>query len=173
MFTVTGAISDEFKAEVSTYSTPTGMLAYFATQNVGNGWLLCDGRDVPRADYPALFQQLGTLHGAGDGSTTFGLPDGRGRSLIGAGTGAGLSNRDINSINVGEEAHVQTEAEMPAHKHTWDGPANRTGENGTGVANHWRDSGGAGVSADTGLTGGGAAFPVIHPCLIGWMHVKT
>lgn len=172
--TPTGSVSDEAKAEIATYGTPTGMYAYFATQNVGNGWLLCDGRDVSRADYAALFQQIGTLHGAGDGSTTFGLPDGRGRSLIGAGTGAGLSNRDISTKYIGEEAHVLTNAEMSPHTHTWTGPSNKLGQGGSGSANQWQTIATPPPSTETtSSTGGGAAFNIIHPCLIGWMHVKT
>lgn len=172
--TPTGSVSDEAKAEIATYGTPTGMYAYFATQNVGNGWLLCDGRDVSRADYAALFQQIGTLHGAGDGSTTFGLPDGRGRSLIGAGTGAGLSNRDISTKYLGEETHLPTIAEMAAHTHTWVGPSNKLGQGGSGSANQWQTIATPPPSTETtSSTGGGAAFNIIHPCLIGWMHVKT
>lgn len=134
----------------------------------------CDGRDVSRADYPALFQQLGTLYGAGDGSTTFGLPDGRSRSLIGAGTGAGLSNRDISTKYVGEETHLQTIAEMPAHTHTWVGPSNTNGQGGGGAANQWQTIGAPPPSTETtSSTGGGAAFNIIHPSLIGWMHIKT
>lgn len=51
------------------------------------GWLLCDGRAVSRSTYAALFGALQVTYGAGDGSTTFNLPDMRGRTPIGVGTG--------------------------------------------------------------------------------------
>lgn len=51
-------------------------------------WLKCEGQAISRADYAALYSAIGTTFGVGDGSTTFNLPDGRGRALIGVGTGA-------------------------------------------------------------------------------------
>lgn len=51
-------------------------------------WLKCEGQAVSRTTYASLFTAIGTTFGAGDGSTTFNLPDGRGRALIGVGTGA-------------------------------------------------------------------------------------
>ena len=77
------------------------------------GWLLCDGRAVSRATYGALFTALGagsSPWGPGDGSTTFNLPDFRGRAPIGAGTGTGLTARAL-AAQVGEEAHALTAAE--------------------------------------------------------------
>lgn len=53
------------------------------------GWLLCDGSAVSRATYADLFTAISTTYGAGDGSTTFNVPDYRGRIPIGAGTGVG------------------------------------------------------------------------------------
>src|SRR6185436_2450639 len=80
------------------------------------GWLLCDGRAVSRTAYPALFGALSTVWGVGDGSTTFNLPDLRGRAPIGAGTGTGLSARALGA-SVGAETHTLTTAQMPAHNH--------------------------------------------------------
>ncbi|GID61187.1 hypothetical protein Aco03nite_095910 [Actinoplanes couchii] len=53
------------------------------------GWLYCDGRELSRSDYEDLFRVIGTLHGGGDGSTTFNLPDYRGYFLRGVDAGAG------------------------------------------------------------------------------------
>lgn len=125
MFTSSGEPSAEFKQEISTYSTPTGMVAYFLTQNVGDGWVMADGREISREDYASLFNAIGTRYGEGNGSTTFTLPDLRGRSLIGAGAGAAnadfgttaLTGRDINTAYVGEEAHELTEDENGTHMH--------------------------------------------------------
>ena len=64
----------------------TGM-PYFGSGAAPLGWLLCDGAAVSRATYADLFAAISTTWGAGDGSTTFNLPDGRGGVLRGAGTG--------------------------------------------------------------------------------------
>lgn len=65
---------------------PAGMLVPWAgaSTTVPNGWLYCDGTAVSRTSYRALFDIIGTAYGAGDGSTTFNLPDLRGRAFIGA-----------------------------------------------------------------------------------------
>jgi microcystin-dependent protein len=65
---------------------PIGGLLDFAGGTPPSGWLVADGRAISRTTYSALFAVLGTAFGAGDGSTTFALPDFRGRSGVGAGT---------------------------------------------------------------------------------------
>lgn len=95
---------------------PVGTISYFPTASIPNGWLIADGSAVSRSTYAALFAQIGTTYGVGDGSTTFNLPDGRGRSLIGAGQGSGLTNRVLGATG-GAETHQLTEAQMPLHGH--------------------------------------------------------
>lgn len=70
-------------------STPTGSLKEFAQSTAPAGWLECDGSAVSRSTYAALFTAIGTTYGTGDGSTTFNLPDARGRVLRGWDHGAG------------------------------------------------------------------------------------
>ncbi len=65
---------------------PIGGLLDFAGGTPPSGWLACDGRAISRVTYSNLFAVLGTAFGAGDGATTFLLPDFRGRSGVGAGT---------------------------------------------------------------------------------------
>ena len=62
---------------------PSGMLAPFAGTSAPSGWFLCYGQAVSRTTYVALFTAIGTTYGAGDGSTTFNLPDLRGRTIAG------------------------------------------------------------------------------------------
>lgn len=81
------------------------------------GWLPCNGDSVSRTDYPALFSAIGTTFGAGDGRTTFGLPNLQGRAPIGAGTGSGLSPRVLGAL-VGVERYALALAEMPSHAHS-------------------------------------------------------
>lgn len=62
---------------------PIGGMIAFASDTIPNGWLLCDGRAVSRTEYAELFKAIGTKHGSGDGSTTFNLPNPKGRTLVG------------------------------------------------------------------------------------------
>ena len=86
---------------------PTGLVLPFAGKKdkVPNGWLLCDGSTKLRSDFPHLFEVIGTSHGAGDGSTTFHLPDYRGRILRGVDDGAGRDDDAATrtSANAGGE----------------------------------------------------------------------
>jgi microcystin-dependent protein len=78
---------------------------------------VCDGSAVSRTTYASLFAAIGTTFGAGDGATTFNLPDLRGRVAIGTGQGAGLTNRALGATG-GEEGHVLVTGEMPSHSHS-------------------------------------------------------
>lgn len=62
---------------------PPGTLIHYAGRTVPSGWLIANGANVSRKDYAALFAAIGTTYGAGDGSTTFGLPNLNGRFLEG------------------------------------------------------------------------------------------
>lgn len=97
---------------------PTGVLQDFAGNNAPDGWLLCDGSEVSRTEYAALFAVIGTTYGVGDGSTTFNLPDERGmfrRGLDNMGTAAGAAGVDVDGTarTVGQsQAH-----ELGSHNH--------------------------------------------------------
>ena len=67
-----------------------GTVAHFAAATPPTGWLVCTGAAVPRSLYGALFLAIGTTYGAGDGSTTFNLPDLRGEFLRGLDSGRGV-----------------------------------------------------------------------------------
>ena len=79
------------------------------------GWLTCDGQVLQISQYQAFFSLLGTTYG-GDGRTTFGLPDLRGRSAVHVGTGAGLSPIQWGQRG-GAETHTLSLANMPSHTH--------------------------------------------------------
>lgn len=77
---------------------PPGTIEAFGGGTVPSGWLLCDGSTANRSTYSALFAAIGTAHGSGNGSTTFHLPDLRGRFLRGADNmGTGAAGRDPNA----------------------------------------------------------------------------
>ena len=78
---------------------PSGAVIPFAGSTAPQGYLLCDGREVSRADYPYLFDAIGTTYGEGDGNTTFNLPnlqdkfiEGAGINAVGTEKSAGLPN---------------------------------------------------------------------------------
>ena len=110
------ALAEAIDAYGLALATP-GDLKLSAAIAAPAGWLVCDGRAVSRGTYAALFAAIGTSNGAGDGSTTFNLPDGRGRALIGAGTGTGLTARALGAKG-GEETHTLTGPEAPSHNHS-------------------------------------------------------
>ena len=95
---------------------PAGIIKMFGGSTAPDGYLMCDGNAVSRTTYAALFAAIGTTYGAGDGSTTFNLPDLQGRFPLGAGAGNGLTARTVGQKD-GEEGHTLTDAEMPAHSH--------------------------------------------------------
>lgn len=65
----------EYLNTKSSSSVPTGAICFFATTAIPPGWLLCNGSNVSRTEYAALFAAIGTKFGAGDGKTTFTLPN--------------------------------------------------------------------------------------------------
>lgn len=79
-------------------------------------WHLCDGQLLSVAEFSALFSVLGDRFG-GDGRTTFGLPDLRGRSILGAGSATGRTPRVVGQAG-GYEAVTLSTAQMPSHTHT-------------------------------------------------------
>ena len=94
-----------------------GEIRMFAGNYAPENWALCDGRTLPISQNEALYSLLGTTYG-GNGSTTFGLPDLRGRLPIGMGQGTGLINRPLGQ-QTGVETVTLTESNLPAHNHAF------------------------------------------------------
>jgi microcystin-dependent protein len=118
-----------------------GEIRAFALNFEPRGWAACDGRLLPISVNTALFSILGTTFG-GDGRTTFGLPNLKGKIPLGAGPGPGLTPR-----NLGESAGTETVTlslnQLPSHNHA--AKCNSGNGNQYGPANHYwaQDAGGA------------------------------
>ena len=109
---------------------PSGIINSFAGITAPDGWLLCYGQAISRTVYSDLFIALSTTYGVGDGSTTFALPDLRGRAIAGmdnmGGTAIGrLTSTVLTASNTlgatgGTETHTLTTAQLASHNHTQD-----------------------------------------------------
>ena len=102
-----------------------GEIRMFAGNFAPRGWAFCDGQLLAVSQNDALFSLLGTIYG-GDGRTTFGLPDMRGRIPVHAGSGPGLAPRRLGAKG-GSENVTLTVNQLPSHTHTGRG----SGENGS------------------------------------------
>ncbi len=143
-----------------------GMTMLYGGSSAPAGWLVCDGSAVSRATYAALFAAIGTTWGAGDGSTTFNLPDMRGRTVGGAGTGSGLSARTL-AQQVGEENHQLTAAEMASHSHSVTTTASNSGTSGSNLFDD------TGTNPQTGSTGSDTPHNNMQPSLVLNWIIKT
>lgn len=143
---------------------PVSTLKDFAGATAPYGYIICNGTAVSRTGYAALFAVIGTTYGVGDGSTTFNVPDLRGRIIAGKDNMGGSSaNRITNAAAdslggaMGAETHTLSETEMPQHNHSM-----YTMIAGVAIAG---GSGFQGSTSVTGNTGGGQAHNNVQPTL--------
>lgn len=164
-------------------TTAAGIVLPFAGATIPAGWLACSGAAVSRATYAALFAAIGTTYGAGDGATTFNLPDLRGRTVFGkddmGGTaanrltsgGSGVAGATLGAVGGGETVTLVT-AEMPVHNHP--------DQMGYGAHNAQLTSGpvcksslGGATTTDEATAGSGGAHKNIPPALVAHYIIKT
>lgn len=100
---------------------PPGIMMPYGAPTAPAGWLPCDGRAVSRTTFAALFSIVSTDWGAGDGSSTFNVPDFRGRVPLGVGTAASGTVYALGQTG-GEETHKLLVAELAAHVHALTDP---------------------------------------------------
>ncbi len=129
----------------------TGTIKMWSSTTIPTGYLLCDGRTVSRTAYADLFKIIGTTYGAGDGSTTFNLPNMGGRSVVGKSSSKALANTGgstsvtLSASNIPSHSHSipalsGTAASAGAHQHYVD-PAGTTAYlltfGNSSVSNSW------------------------------------
>lgn len=99
---VTDDDMNEIKTTINT-NTPVGSISLFAGSTAPNGWLICDGSAVSRTTYADLFSVIGTTYGTGDGSTTFNIPNLKGKVPV------GLNTSDTSFDTLGETGGSKTD----------------------------------------------------------------
>lgn len=133
--------------QAGSIGSPPGAVVAFAMVTPPNGWLTCNGQAVSRITYSRLFTAIGTAFGAGDGTTTFNLPDLRGEFIRGWDEGRGVdAGRGFGSWQADE---------FRSHNHTFNF-RNITNNSGGGGID---DAGGAGAVYGTNYSGGSETRP--------------
>ena len=122
-------VTSNIQTQINTIM-PSGVLMPYGGSSAPTGFLLCDGSAVSRSTYADLFSAIGTTYGAGNGSTTFNIPDLRGRVIAGQDDMGGSSanrltnqsgglNGDTLGGTGGSETHTLTTAQLASHTHSF------------------------------------------------------
>jgi len=147
-----------------------GFIAAFGGTTTPTGWLECNGQNVSRTTYAELFSAIGTTWGAGDGSTTFTLPDLRRSTLVGkGGTGTGVLGNAVGNVGGAETVNIQ-------HTHLVSGSTGNTsggtvvcvGGGGNNVTIEHTHS----MSFNTG-NGGSTTQTIMQPSAVVGYFIKT
>ena len=141
---------------------PIGIILPFSDDTIPEGYMLCDGRAISRTTYSSLFSIIGTTYGAGDGSTTFNLPNLKGKVPVGYDSTD--SNFDTLGETGGEKTHTLTLEEMPSHNHALYGALTGETKAITNTGNDWAQTA-TGFSSNTYIdnAGGGQAHNNLQP----------
>jgi microcystin-dependent protein len=151
---------------------PAGFVWLYAGSSLPTGWLRCDGAAISRTTYAALFDAIGTTYGVGDGSTTFNLPNYKGR--VPAGRDAGQAEFDTLGETGGAKTHTLTASELPqadieiggAGTSLRSGADNPAQTGGTGPR-------AGGTATKFQIAGGGGAHNNLQPYIVGEWLIKT
>lgn len=142
----------------------SGLIVGWPSDTPPAHWLICNGQLVSRTTYADLFAAIGTTYGVGDGSSTFAVPDFRGRAPVLY--GAGPDRTWTLGQQGGEETHALSIAELPAHTHVT-GDANPAAYDTAGAGGFYAvNDATLGLTENTESTGGGNAHQNLQPSLV-------
>lgn len=157
-------------------SVPAGSVVAFAGAVAPSGFVLCYGQAISRAGAPDLFSAIGTIYGAGNGTTTFNVPDLRGRDVAGLNNMGGADSfrlvnasfgaTGFNPNVLGQAGGVDRRSininNLPPHSHTLTQTLSGLGVGTLRVT----VEGGLAATSSTGLTGGGQAMSSLPPMMV-------
>ena len=144
-------------------SLPLGTILEYSGGTAPKGYMICDGSAISRTKYLKLFKLIGTTYGSGDGSTTFNIPDKRGK----IGVGYDSTNTNFNALGKtgGEETHTLTISEIPSHTHTIPIGSFVNGDEQTNVkkGGHISETRPQGINYSSNDAGGGQSHNNLQP----------
>lgn len=158
-------------AESTSLAHFVGEIFAYAGEDTPPGCLLCDGSAVSRTVYWELFAAIGTTYGAGDGSSTFNLPNLESRTIIGEGAGESGAEYALGAVG-GEEKHAQTTEEMAPHSHWSNVAVYRQGTQYGWISNN-TGSNITYAGFDTSMNGGGQPFNIMQPYIVMRYFITT
>ena len=187
-----GTLVNENFDKIDAASSVTGSVQLFAGSSAPSGWLICDGQAISRTTYAALFAVIGTTYGAGDGSTTFNIPNLVNKTVRGSnslGKTGGSDTVTLSTANLPAHTHgAGSLAAASAGAHTHTVPAGRN----AGSVTYCYDDGGkmmkhqsttpatgeAGahthtISGSTASVGSGSAVTITNPYVMLHYIIKT
>ena len=158
-------IERAINAQVSGDTLPIGTVLPYTNETAPENWLVCDGSELDRTEYNHLFAIIGTTFGEGDGSTTFNLPNLKGRTIV----GLDADDADFNTIGktIGEKTHTLTVGELPENK------IQTTKEISAGATDGYLMTGSYNVTGTYNLCGYSLAHNNIQPSFIGVYIIKA
>jgi microcystin-dependent protein len=150
---------------------PSGAIIDYGGAIAPTGWLACDGAAVSRSTYSALFSAVGTIWGAGNGSTTFNVPNFARRTTIGSGGTATATISNTVGSTGGAEGVALSIAELATHNHTYTRALVAGNDDSTGTGLYYNSQNND--STTTGNAGSGTAHNNIQPSAVVLKIIKA